>query len=167
MIRCMSIVLGLTMFSCGSVCAHDTTHVHPLMSLEIAKLIKDKDITSGAKAYADIYEPNPVSIEGVDDSVNFLYWGTDFDPVGMADAIATNKPLSEYLVKDRYEDSDGNDLYSSYNNVIDGVVNEDRPVTNVVNHFYQAESGISLTLLIVTPTAFGESGRVPFWTGID
>ena len=155
MIRCMSIVLGLTMFSCGSVCAHDTTHVHPLMSLEIAKLIKDKDITSGAKAYADIYEPNPVSIEDVDDSVNFLYWGTDFDPVGMADAIATNKPLSEYLVKDRYEDSDGNDLYSSYNNVIDGVFQEDMPVDKVLNHFYHAKTGDPFSLNGVSPPGYG------------
>ena len=139
------------------VMAHDTTHIHPLITSNISNLIKSQDTTN--KAYKELYVTDDITKQRI-------YWGTDYDPVGLSKQ-KTKQDKIEYLVKDRYEDSDGNDLYSSYNNVIDGVVNEDRPVTNVVNHFYQAESGISLTLLIVTPTAFGESGRVPFWTGID
>ena len=68
-----------------------------------------------------------------------LYWGTDFDVSELA-KLGTVTQREDYLL-----DLDGGP-YTRYNNVIDGVVQEDLPATKVLNHFNHAESGDGLSL---------------------
>ncbi|MCK5002417.1 MAG: hypothetical protein KAJ92_06425 [Gammaproteobacteria bacterium] len=52
------IILGVfVMLMCSLSIAHDTTHVHPLITAKIAELIQSTD--SVDNAYNDIYELNP------------------------------------------------------------------------------------------------------------
>lgn len=121
--------------------AHDTTHIHPLITAEIARLIKNTD---GTGAYFELYEPEPTQ-DPANPADQLLYWGTDFDPVGIA---TTTKPLQEYLGNDETEPY-LNGLLSGYSpiakNVITGVVYEDVPFTKVLDHFYHAEDESALT----------------------
>ena len=55
--------------------AHDTTHIHPLITDKIADLIRDTDKN---KAYKDIHKLDPDKDE-VNGMNQRLYWGTDFD----------------------------------------------------------------------------------------
>lgn len=50
--------------------AHDTTRIHPLISINIAREVQGADLVN--KAYSEIYAPSPKLGE------EFLYWGTDF-----------------------------------------------------------------------------------------
>ena len=119
--------------------AHDTTHIHPLMSSEISKLIRDVDQGVGVgSAYEDIYRLNPNPVTGISNTEQFLYWGTDFDPL---DAVNTNKSPTDF-----YLSGEGLENYNRYNNVIDGVVQEDAPSSKVLDHFYHAKAGIGLSL---------------------
>jgi hypothetical protein len=130
--------------------AHDTTHIHPLISAKISDLIELTD--AGVDVYEELYRDLPVAEQDpLNPARQRLYWGTDFDPAGMNKAIAEGRPLSEYLVKDQFDD------YTRNNNVIDGVVYEDRPATKVINHFYQANSGNPLTLSVLG--ALGENSE--------
>ena len=119
------------------IMSHDTTHIHPLITSEIGKFIKDEDIKpGGANAYSDIYEPNPKPINGIDKTEQFLYWGTDYDQKGLIDA----QDKVDYLMYDRQKP------YKHYNNVIDGVVQEDVPGGKVMDHFFQALTGNALNV---------------------
>ena len=135
-------VVFLFLISCGITYGHDTTHIHPLITLEIAKLIKSIDVGTN-NAYSDIYEPNTTAIVGIDDTVNFHYWGTDFDPVGFAAAPDEVSYLGDNDVSPWVTDI----LVGAIplkKNVITGVVYEDVPALKVLNHFYHAKTGDSL-----------------------
>ena len=125
----------------GLAYAHDTTHIHPLITAKIAKLIKNND--AGNNSYEEIYRPVESPIYGLPEGEERLYWGTDFDlappPVGF--------PVDGTQVKKEDHLLDLDEApYTRYSNVIDGVVQEDIPATKVLNHFYQAETGKELTL---------------------
>jgi hypothetical protein len=108
--------------------AHDTTHIHPLITARISTLIDDSDADN---AYQDLYEPNPTRNTNIQAQNQRLYWGTDYDE---------NRPgiTDSYLLDDQVQ------FYKQYNNVIDGVVQEDVPGSKAKHHFYQANSGIGL-----------------------
>ena len=137
-----------------SAYGHDTAHIHPLITLEIGKLIRDVDTdgvdtaVNSENSYQEIYELNPGPIDNVNLPVEnqFLYWGTDFDPADYP-ANGTQGEKEDHLLK---LDSS---RYARYNNVIDGVVQEDIPVEKVLKHFYQAENGEGLSMT---------SGVLPF-----
>ncbi len=141
----MNLKLFITIFIfvfSSKVFSLDTTNTHPLVTLEIVKKIKLEDIKAGGEnAYQDIYELLPDPIDGVSEELQFLYWGTDFDPLDLAEP-GINK--QDYLTKD-----DNMFRYSRYNNVIDGVVQEDIPVNKVLKHFQHANTGIELTLPVL------------------
>ena len=104
---------------------HDTTHIHPLITSKIRQAIQDNDLN--VDAYLDIYKLNPAPISGPLPQDQFLYWGTDFAPApGLSD------DLTPYV--------------ETTKNTINGVVHEDVPSINVLDHFYHATSGIGLTL---------------------
>lgn len=124
------ILVSFTLIPLNSV-ALDTTHTHPLVTKKISELIKDSD-TAGS--YFELYEIIPnVTPE------KYLYWGTDDDPVGLTDPDAIDDPTGYLLDLDATP-------YANYNNVMDGVVQEDLPATKVLNHFYHAESEDGLSL---------------------
>jgi len=131
--------LFVFIFFSDNIYAHDTTHIHPLITLEIAKLIKSVENINGDNYYSDLYELNPEKISGVADAVNFLYWGTDFDPSKFP-IDGSDEAKIEYLLADNLES------YNRYNNVIDGVVQEDVPFIKVLDHFYHAPTGIGLRM---------------------
>lgn len=117
--------------------AHDTTHIHPLITDKIAQLIQNSDT---GNEYRDIYELLPTPNPSVPPEVTQrLYWGTDFDQRDFP-ATKTQTEKEDYLLK--LDESP----YNRYSNVIDGVVREDIPSLKVLNHFYQAETGKALTL---------------------
>lgn len=134
--------------------SHDTTHIHPLISLEIGKIIRDIDTdgvdttNNSEKAYQELYTLNPSPIDEILPSDQFLYWGTDYDPAKYP-ADGTQRAKEDYLLK--LDDAP----YTRYTNVIDGVVQEDVPATKVLKHFYQAESGEGMSLISGLP--FGSS----------
>jgi len=130
------VIMSLILIKGDVVYAHDTTHIHPLITAEIAQLIEDID--NATMIYSDIYIQ--LADEDKDSTIptdikQRRYWGTDFDPKGLAEE--SNK--TKYLLEDQIEP------YHHYNNVIDGVVQEDVPVTKVYNHFYHARTGKGLT----------------------
>lgn len=114
----------IVLFFTGYASGHDTTHIHPLITDKIADLIGSVDID---KAYGDLYlsDPNP--------DLGRVYWGKDHD---LDEGVILNQ---SYLISDQLND------YSIYNNVIDGVVQEDAPALKVIDHFYHAKDGIGLT----------------------
>jgi len=118
----------MSISSMSGIC-HDTTHVHPLITKEISNLIKARDLLN---AYSEIYELNPVQDTNIF-SDQLFNWRTDYDE---------NNPGLEknYLLDDQLN------LYTHYNTVIDGVVQEDAPVTKVLDHFYHAATGEGLSL---------------------
>ncbi len=132
----------LILFCCtGVVTAHDTTHIHPLITTKIADLIES---SAESSAYSDIFKDLPVDeLDPLNPARQRLYWGTDFDPVGIA---TTPLPLIEYLGDDRLKPylDNGN---PKAKNVITGVVYEDSPGTKVMHHFYHAGEGKPLTVL--------------------
>jgi len=131
-VRIREIVFVLFVFYFSDINAHDTTHVHPLITSEISQLIKLSD--TSAKAYEDVYLPVSDPVDGIAADKQLLYWGTDFDPLGLA-GEGTFEKKEVYLLSDKL------DRYNRYNNVIDGVVQEDVPVTKVLAHFQHATSG--------------------------
>ncbi len=142
------VILFLFSSSCKTW-ALDTTHTHPLITSQIAKTIRAQD---SLKAYEEIYKLNaePIDDVNIPDDVQFHYWGTDFDPKGIAD---TDKPLFEYLGKDQtdqYLEGPLSGYAPKTMNVIAGTVYEDNPFTKVLNHFYHGIEGSSLTILGVS-----------------
>jgi hypothetical protein len=139
--KIISTLMMVFVVDIGVLVAHDTTHIHPLISAKIAELIQDLDTS---KAYSEIYEPSPNPDPDIPPEISqLLYWGTDFDPVDLA-AETTEQAKREYLVDDRLG------RYTRNNNVIDGVVFEDNPaISKVRHHFYQANTGIALTVPIL------------------
>lgn len=119
--------------------AHDTTHIHPLLTDKIADLIELTD--NGIDLYSDIYIIDPELDPDIDEDQR-LYWGADFDP---KDAANTQQSLTDFYLSD-----EGLKSYSRHGNVINGVVQEDAPSLKVLNHFYHAKQGIGLTLPVPT-----------------
>lgn len=101
----------------NQVYAHNTTQVHPRLSIKAHDLIESKDSSAGA--YKELYKNNSGGVP--------MYWGEDHNPPS--------------------------ENYAGYNerNVIDGVVQEDTPVTRVLNHFYHAvtENKLLIPVLLV------------------
>jgi hypothetical protein len=112
----------LILGSVSTANAHDTTRIHPLITDHIRMLIKSTDTTN--HAYDEIYKIDQAGV-----SIN---WGRD--------------PNISFIPEEKEYYSD----FIKYNNVIDGVVQEDVPWTKVLGHFYQAETGIPLTVHGVT-----------------
>ena len=100
-------------FTCSSVLAHDTTHIHPLITDKIADLIRDTD---NNKAYKDIHEldPDKQEVQGMEQR---LYWGTDFD---------AGKSAAE-LTQDWLLGDEGLSAFHAPLNAMNGVVQEDVP----------------------------------------
>jgi len=124
-------LIAMTVVPVASL-AHDTTHIHPLITEKISTLIEQADTSIGS--YKDIYVELPN--EQKDDSVNTkqrLYWGTDFD-AGKNPGELTK----EWLLEDRLT------AFNAPLNVINGTVQEDIPDSKVKHHFYQADSGQGL-----------------------
>jgi len=125
------ISIALLILLASDLYALDTTHTHPLVTQRIGELIK---ISDGVEAYQDIYAIVP----GAEPEAR-IFWGTDFDQINYP-STASDTVKEDYLL----------DLvgapYSQYNNVIDGVVQEDLPATKVLDHFYHAETGKELSL---------------------
>ena len=130
-----------------NVQSHDTTHIHPLITLNIAKLIRTVDEGIGKdNAYNELYKllSVPINTEIIPEIDQFLYWGTDFDPVGIA---TTPLPIQEYLGGDRLAPYlNGDDPISK--NVITGAVFEDNPGLKVRHHFYHGTSGEAIDVPI-------------------
>ncbi|MDH5572812.1 MAG: hypothetical protein OEY89_13685 [Gammaproteobacteria bacterium] len=128
----ISFILLVTLATQSSVNAHDTTHIHPLITDKISDLIDESDKTNNA--YKEIYEPDTDKepVVGMDQR---LYWGTDFD---------AGKTLSQDDLMD-----DQQTPYNSYETVIDGAVQEDIPSIKVLDHFYHALSGNPLNVPII------------------
>lgn len=139
-VRYRSVITMLVLIPVETL-SHDTTHIHPLISSEISKLIRDIDTdgintnNNSENAYQEIYELNSNPIAGILPTNQFRYWGTDFD---QNTSITRDQG---YLLSDRPALND----YTHYNSVIDGVVQEDAPSTKVLHHFYHALSGVGLT----------------------
>ena len=115
--------------------AHDTTHIHPLITAKIAELISNTDVSTGT--YKDIYELLPDEAKNPDVSASAaqrLYWGTDFD-AGMS---------PEQLTQEWLLGEEGLSAFHAPLNVMNGVVQEDVPSGKAGNHFYQAISGSGL-----------------------
>ncbi len=129
--------------------AHDTTHIHPLITLRIAKLIKTVDV-AGGNAYQEIYElnPDPIISDNLPVDDQFLYWGTDFDPLGFAGASDKVSYLSDNDVSPWVTDILVGAIPKK-KNVITGVVYEDVPALKVFNHFYHANDGRPLTVATI------------------
>lgn len=139
------IIVLVLIVDVGMLFAHDTTHIHPLITAKIRQLIQDNDLSD--KTYLDIYKLDPNPVEEVPPQDQFLYWGTDFDPKNLAPLNTPNSPAAEaYLLSGTDSVKD----YDRYNNVIDGVVQEDVPFTKVLNHFYHARTGVGLRLNGIT-----------------
>ena len=82
--------------------ALDTTHTHPLVTSNIANEIRRVD-ANNERAYSDIYELTPFPDESgaLTSAGQFLYWGTDFDPKGLADPLLSSEELRvQYLLSD-------------------------------------------------------------------
>jgi hypothetical protein len=107
--------------------AHDTTRINPLITDHIRELIKTTDTVN--QPYEELYKTDGDGL-----TVN---WGED--PILPFDAE-----------KENYS------KFTRYNNVIDGVVQEDVPDDKVLKHFYQTESGIPLTVVGI-PFSFTNS----------
>ncbi len=122
-----SFILILLISGCSSsIFAHNTNVIHPLITIEALKLIKEEDQNADAnllKAYSELYFTQ--------DEEN-RYWGNNpyFDE---GDAIED-------------EEKDYEAFRSQPLNVMGGVVMEDHPVHRVFSHFYHAYSGIPMTL---------------------
>jgi len=116
------LLLVFIVFCAPLVMAHDTTHIHPMITDRTATLIQNKDVNGN---YAEIYQLGPTNERE--------YWGTDQD-------TRVSVFSEAYLLEDQLG------LYTSYDNVMDGVVQEDAPVDKVLHHFFQARSGIELRL---------------------
>ena len=148
-------ILALTVVD---VVAHDTTHIHPMITKKISDLISVTDKTTGA--YSEIYLPNPL-----DPIERGLYWGKDrdLDADELTLDILINDQLELYGKEDLTTD-DINNGVSHYDNVMDGVVQEDAPVDKVLSHFYHATSGEPLSLNgvpVLTPSINGLVPAVP------
>ena len=134
------IIIFFVLFINKTAYAHDTTHIHPLITAKIAELIKRTDDVG--KNYIDIYKSVEDPIYGLPPGEERLYWGTDHDIIGLS--VAPDKV--KYLMKDQQKP------YKDYNNVIDGVVQEDVPGGKVTDHFYHATTGIGLKIdSVLTP----------------
>lgn len=122
-----NIHLGVTVFAlllCSPLAhAHDTTHIHPMITERTATLLENTDTDN---KYEEIYENDP------NNSNLKLYWGLDHDNGRTLDL--------PYLVEDNLA------AYTGYNTVMDGVVQEDAPVGKVLSHFFHATRGIELRL---------------------
>jgi len=132
------IVVTITTYSHG----HDTTHIHPLITSKIRVLFQNADVADSA--YTDIYKLDPNPQSGPSPQDQFLYWGADFDPFNAGEAVNDGKSLTDF-----YQSGEGLDSYTRYNNVIDGVVQEDAPSLKVLDHFYHAKAGIGLSLPVI------------------
>ena len=151
-ITLMKYMVILFLFSISSrIWALDTTHTHPLITSQIAKTIRVQD---SLKAYEEIYElvPNPIlNVPGLSEDQQFLYWGTDFDPLGIANTV---KPLPEYFGEEQtaqYLEGPLSGYAPKNMNVITGAVYEDNPATKVMDHFYHGLEGAPLTVLGFSP----------------
>jgi len=117
--------------------AHDTTHIHPMITKRISDLIKQEDFIS---AYYELYVPHD------SDGFRGVFWGKDRD---LDDPNLT----LEKLLKDNLSAygsniislADKNKGVSHYDNVMDGVVQEDAPLLKAVDHFYNGKSGGGLS----------------------
>ena len=104
--------------------AHDTTHIHPMITEAIGELIDTQDSANGA--YAELYER-------AEDGETRINWGNDPDavdetsPQEIRDIMRNNWPP-----------------YVTPTTVINGVVQEDAPALKVRNHFKHALTGIGL-----------------------
>ena len=104
--------------------AHDTTHIHPMITEAIGELISTQD--SANRAYAELYEV-------AEDNRTRINWGND------ADAVEGSEP------QDISEVMENNWLpYVTPTTVINGVVQEDAPAFKVRNHFKHALTGEGL-----------------------
>lgn len=114
--------------------AHDTTHVHPVITVYTAKLIQAQD--AGQDHYQELYKPvveNDTMYDGIPQN-GYQYWGVDLDLAPTASNI-------EYYMTDQV------DRYEPLpDTVMRGIVMEDVPATRVFSHFFQARSGRGLNL---------------------
>ena len=105
--------------------AHDTTHIHPMITEAIGVLIADQDDAAGA--YTELYEV-------AEDGETLINWGNDPDavdetsPQEIRDIMRNNWPP-----------------YVTPTTVINGVVQEDAPAFKVRNHFKHALTGTGLS----------------------
>ncbi|MFK5950992.1 MAG: hypothetical protein QM500_19745 [Methylococcales bacterium] len=138
MMICRIIKVVIIVAISTDVYALDTTHTHSIVTSKIADLLKTSDST--VRAYEEIYQQVPVLFDGVPEDQQRLYWGIDFDQRDFP-STGTITAKEDYLL-----DLDAKP-YTRYNNVIDGVIQEDMPATKVLKHFYQAESSEGLGLV--------------------
>jgi len=151
LIKCLLLFVALTTLCVNVSIAHDTTHIHPLITEKIARLIAVDDNSLGA--YKDVYIEAPNELKNKTlpaDLTQRLYWGTDFDA-----GKPSNELTKEWLLKDQLS------KFTAPLNVINGVVQEDIPDSKVKNHFYQATSGEGLLTKFNTDVVNGvpSSGR--------
>jgi hypothetical protein len=104
--------------------AHDTTHVHPMITEAIGELIKAQD--GANEAYAELYKV-------AEDGETRINWGND------ADALRGKEPQEIPKVMENNWSP-----YVTPTTVINGVVQEDAPAFKVRNHFKHALSGVGL-----------------------
>lgn len=118
--------------------AHDTTHIHPMITKRVSDLIAREDGTNAR--YSELYK----KVDG--QPLRGHYWGKDRDLDNLSEL--TNL---DYLFEDQLgyygDNSADNEIgFTHYDNVMDGVVQEDAPSLKVLNHFYHAKSGSELAL---------------------
>ena len=140
-----SVIVTFLSFT-SDVFAHDTTHIHPLITTKISDLI---ETSPNSIAYEELFKDLPNEEQDpLNSARQRLYWGTDFDPIELSGKTNTEKML--LLSEDRlsgYVTSDDVLIYNPIlKNVITGVVFEDLPATKVLDHFYHAKDGSPLGL---------------------
>jgi hypothetical protein len=119
--------------------AHDTTHIHPMITKRVSDLIKNED---PGQAYYELH------VENEDDSDRGLFWGKDrdleIDYINAADGLSLLQDDNLSLYGNRSQiDVDAGITY--YDNVMDGVVQEDAPLLKAVDHFYNGSNGGGLS----------------------
>ena len=104
--------------------AHDTTHIHPLITEEIGELIESEDSVTGA--YTELYEV-------AEDNKTRINWGNDPDAVDETSPQDISK-----VMRNNWSP------YVTPTTVINGVVQEDAPAFKVKHHFKHALTGTGL-----------------------
>jgi len=130
-----------TLFVTTDVMALDSTHTHPLVTSRIADVIEQ---SPDAASYEELFVKNDTQDE-TNPAKQRLYWGTDFDPIGLGKPGLTLEQKIDYLLKDQFPQYNQYNQYNQYDTVIDGVVQEDLPLTKVFNHFYHATTGKAMS----------------------
>lgn len=160
-----SIILTF-LFFLSDVFAHDTTHIHPLITTKISDLI---ETSPNSSAYEELFKDVPDNLkDDANPARQRLYWGTDFDIVGILNA---DVPLPMYLGKDQTDAYLSSFLSGNVplrKNVMTGVVHEDNPPTKVRHHFYHATDGFGLDVPLFSDELTSAERSMSFFNqGID